>query len=285
MIRFPVHRRNNAFTLVELLVVIGIIAILISVLLPALARARESANRAACLSNMRTIAQTILIYAHDNRQQVTLGCRGDLYQWNYAVVAENGVRRYMCWGPLYLANLIKSPKAFYCPSDSSTHYQFNGEQNPWIPDTIVGGEVRLGYGLRPCDASGKPVLWRQGGAVWWPPVDNKNVPNTEWQPMPRITRLKRVALFADIFSSPHRLNQRHPNGINVGYADGSAKWVERGVINKNENLPAVHVWGNKSTPPVKPTLEFENLSQVFQDHPTKETATLMQSIWEHLDKQ
>src|SRR5258706_4097107 len=62
----PPHR-SSGFTLVELLVVIGIIALLISILLPALTKARRAANTVVCSSNLRQIGTVMAMYALEQK--------------------------------------------------------------------------------------------------------------------------------------------------------------------------------------------------------------------------
>ncbi len=67
MSSFSQRTKRKAFTLVELLVVIGIIALLISILLPALSKAKESANAVACQSNLRQLMLAFIMFADDHK--------------------------------------------------------------------------------------------------------------------------------------------------------------------------------------------------------------------------
>lgn len=118
-------RRRKAFTLVELLVVIGIIALLISILLPALNRAREQAKQLACLSNVRQIGAAMLMHAQEHHNHFPIAgevwpnnnvmppmpndatptALGDITQSNYSYFSDplRGNRPYLAPMPFALA--------------------------------------------------------------------------------------------------------------------------------------------------------------------------------------
>ena len=71
------RRRRPAFTLVELLIVIGIIAVLLSILLPVLGSVRSAGRSVACQSNLRSLTTGLLLYAQDNRQYLPYHFNGN----------------------------------------------------------------------------------------------------------------------------------------------------------------------------------------------------------------
>src|SRR6476659_8449655 len=104
------HPAAKGFTLVELLVVIGIIAVLISVLLPALSKARQAGYRTQCLSNLRNLCIAQAAYAVQYK--------------NLLVAADEGsYNEQGSWIGL-LEGPFKHPLSKRCPSDGSRFYEW-----------------------------------------------------------------------------------------------------------------------------------------------------------------
>lgn len=151
--------RIRAFTLVELLVVIGILALLISILLPVMGRARESASNVKCMSNLRSIGQALAGYQAENKGSMPWG-----FMWNRMYPAGTANQGLSAESPSYLymwSTLLtkymnpKTPsgglysrgefaQTFKCPSvddgtyRQSVHYGFHSVAMPSLPYEIRG---------------------------------------------------------------------------------------------------------------------------------------------------
>jgi prepilin-type N-terminal cleavage/methylation domain len=99
-----IRKLNKGFTLIELLVVIAIIGILAGILLPVLSRARESARKTQCASNVKQIGMGLIMYANENNELFPSSTAAPL-----AMTSLN-----LLW-PDY----VSDPRIFNCPSDTS----------------------------------------------------------------------------------------------------------------------------------------------------------------------
>ena len=220
---------RRGFTLVELLVVIGIIALLISILLPTLSQARKSARRVACLSNLRQGHTAFVLYGNDHDFRVPLGYTNGLKQFNYAASKNRFVadeeKRPRWMGQLYVAGLMPQGEAWYCPSEVDPLIQYDVPDNPWPPgtDNNRAFRTRLGYGTRPL------IDWPEATPL--PPGTNSltDMPPT---PMPKLQRHNNEAILADLLHEETQINERHEDGLNVAWGHGGAKFVDRRVLDE-----------------------------------------------------
>ena len=237
-IRNPKSKIRNGFTLIELLVVIAIIALLVSILLPSLNKAKELARRAVCSSNLHQMGLGTMMYANDNDGKIPSGFVG----WSIGCTMQCNK-----WTP-YTPNLIYhlwkdvglDPGLFYCPSSPI-----------WPGGSGLGEDATAdNFAESMTDSSHTYTSYAERVEDYGPTKD------TPFNPAGFSTQIFKLselgsgkALISDHFAWSWA-HSAHPKGTsqdfmpsggwNILYSDGSVFFK-----NMAEDLMSVHLWTNR----------------------------------------
>lgn len=211
--------RRRGFTLIELLVVIAIIAILASMLLPALAKAKGAAKRISCVNNMKQMALSVVMYVDDND--------------NYYPVRGNTSDSTSNYWPLLLFPYYVDTKVLYCPSD--------------VPNPLNSGSGSPFLAL-----SAKRSYMFNGFNDYFDPTLNTLPPPGSKLPESAVKQASETILFGEKHATSehywmdysqwdeaYQLDESRHNetGANYAFADGGARFLRFG-----QSLSPVKLW-------------------------------------------
>jgi prepilin-type processing-associated H-X9-DG protein/prepilin-type N-terminal cleavage/methylation domain-containing protein len=246
---------GSAFTLVELLVVIGIIALLISILLPALTRAREHANRVKCASNLRQVGQAITMYANDNKgcvpvrlRAMTGGAYGTSLQPTQFVGSDRGNATHgislLVYPPQGTARqpYLRNNDCFFCPSDV-IRAPYRNPVTGWGPTSIPTGILTAGsmsywyFYFPKIGYTGTSVLQQ----LPYPHTDNDRI-STRGAAARMLMGDQLVPVPPDTGAVKKTYPNFHKDGANYLYLDGHANWVREASLSQFSQQAGITVY-------------------------------------------
>jgi prepilin-type N-terminal cleavage/methylation domain-containing protein/prepilin-type processing-associated H-X9-DG protein len=230
------QRWNNrsAFTLVEVLVVVGIVALLMGVMLPAINRVRETSRRTTCMGNLRAIGQGLLTYARDNKDEfprviAVPTANNDYLETHepdatvtspFANATDGKNASYAALFLLVRYDLLK-PDAFVCPSTDDVVDTFDGQDyharsNFTVIRATDGGHVV------PTNCSYTYACMYPNQIATVRRMKLSTLPGGF--PLAADKSLRRCSIFPDDGQTKGNSRNHKRAGQNVAYADGSVAW-------------------------------------------------------------
>lgn len=197
-------RRWRAFTLIELMVAVGIVGLLMSILVPTVSRAREAAQRVVCASNMRQLTLGWMIYANDNKGRLVSS-----HPYSPGWVMPGNTEEAITQGLLY--PYLNAVKVYHCPTDADgsrwVTYSMNDYLNPGneVNQARYFGIRRITQILQPAETivfieENDPRGYNMGGFYEIYPLERGP---GQWVDVPA---------------------KWHRNGCNLSFADGHVGW-------------------------------------------------------------
>lgn len=207
-VRDASYYHRNAFTLVELLIVVAIVALLAAILLPVFNKVQDSSKTSSCQSNLRQIGIAMELYASDYR---------GIYPSSYAASTN-------CTWSDAAAQYAKSDTIFTCPKAPEQFYQTGCLAEATVDG--VGHDYDGGYLLNIPDSERSSIV--NQNRIRTP---TQMILVTEGNSPGHVTYVRNgVGPLTDELLKYTNLEFRHNNGVNALFADGHIKWLTKDTL-------------------------------------------------------